>query len=94
MIRVLIERHIATTLESAYERESRLLLQHAVSVPGFISGETLVDANDIHHRMTLCNWRSITDWDNWYHSDQRKEMMNELNLMMDQEEKVTILQQC
>ena len=43
MIRVLIERHIAETLESAYEDRSRKVLQNAVSAPGFVSGETLVD---------------------------------------------------
>lgn len=94
MIRVLIERHIAATLESAYEHASRSLLQRAVSVPGFISGETLVDAKDMNHRLTLCNWRSVADWDRWYHSDERKDMMNELTPMMDQDEKITILEQC
>lgn len=94
MIRVLIERHIAATLESAYEQQSRRLLQRAVGAPGFISGETLVDARDGNHRLTLCNWRCISDWDQWYHSDERKDMMNELNPMMDQDEKITILEQC
>lgn len=94
MIRVLIDRHVAATLESAYSLQSRLLLQQAVGAPGFISGETLVDTHDNNHRLTLCNWRSVADWDRWYHSDQRKEMMNELNPLMDQEEKITILEQC
>ncbi|BES71083.1 hypothetical protein RE428_21010 [Marinobacter nanhaiticus D15-8W] len=94
MIRVLIERHIAATLESTYEQASRTLLQRAVSAPGFISGETLVDAKDMNHRLTLCNWRSVADWDYWYHSEERNEMMNELKPMLDQDEKVTILEQC
>ncbi len=46
MIRVLIERQIAETLESAYEDRARKVLQQAVSAPGFISGETLVDCRD------------------------------------------------
>lgn len=94
MIRVLIERHIAATLESTYEHASRSLLQRAVSAPGFISGETLVDAKDMNHRLTLCNWRSVADWDHWYHSEERTEMMNELQPMLDQDEKITILEQC
>ena len=53
MIRVLIERHIAETLESAYEDRSRKVLQNAVSAPGFVSGETLVDTHDSNHRLTL-----------------------------------------
>lgn len=94
MIRVLIERHIAETLESAYEVHSRGVLQQAVSAPGFISGETLVDATDPNHRLTLANWRSAADWDHWYRSDARKELMAEILPMMDRDEKITILEQC
>lgn len=93
MIRVLIERHIAETLESAYEERSRRVLQQAVSAPGFISGETLVDATDPNHRLTLANWRSVSDWDHWYRSEHRKELMAEILPMMDQDEKITILLQ-
>lgn len=93
MIRVLIERHIAETLESAYEERSRKVLQQAVAAPGFISGETLVDAHDPNHRLTLSNWRSEAEWDQWYRSEERKALMAELVPMMDQDEAITVLHQ-
>lgn len=93
MIRVLIERHIAESLESAYEERSRKVLQQAVSTPGFISGETLVDSHDPNHRITLANWRSETDWNRWYHSEERRNLMAELIPMMDRDEAVTVLAQ-
>ncbi|HLV77456.1 MAG TPA: antibiotic biosynthesis monooxygenase [Marinobacter sp.] len=93
MIRVLIERHIAETLEAAYEERARLVLQRAVSTPGFISGETLVDRHDPNHRITLANWRSEADWHRWYHSDTRKNLMSELVPMMDKDESITVLAQ-
>ncbi|MBN7769438.1 antibiotic biosynthesis monooxygenase [Marinobacter daepoensis] len=92
MIRVLIERHIAETLESAYEDRARKVLQRAVSTPGFISGETLVDSSDPNHRITLANWRSEADWDRWYRSSERRELMAELTPMMDRDEMITVLQ--
>ncbi|MGM0569572.1 antibiotic biosynthesis monooxygenase family protein [Marinobacter sp.] len=94
MIRVLIERHIAESLESAYEERSRKILQSAVSAPGFVSGETLVNAHDPNHRITLANWRSEADWDRWYHSEARQELLSDVKPMMDQDEKITILHQC
>ncbi|HBM49642.1 MULTISPECIES: antibiotic biosynthesis monooxygenase family protein [unclassified Marinobacter] len=93
MIRVLIERHIAETLETAYEERSRLVLQQAVGAPGFISGETLVDSHDPNHRITLANWRSEADWQRWFHSETRKNLMAELIPMMDQDEAITVLEQ-
>ncbi|MCK0105356.1 antibiotic biosynthesis monooxygenase family protein [Marinobacter sp. S0848L] len=93
MIRVLIERHIAETLEAAYEDRARKVLQQAVSAPGFVSGETLVDSKDPNHRITLANWRSEMDWDRWYNSEERKDLMSELVPMMDQDEHITVLYQ-
>jgi len=93
MIRVLIERHIAETLEAAYEQRARRVLQQAVATPGFISGETLVDNQDPNHRITLANWRSEADWSRWYHSQERRELMSELVPMMDKDEVITILEQ-
>ncbi|NWO05455.1 MAG: antibiotic biosynthesis monooxygenase [Alteromonadaceae bacterium] len=93
MIRVLIERHIAECLESAYEQQSRKVLQHSVAQPGFISGETLVDKHDPHHRITLSNWRSEADWQRWFKSRERRELMAPLIPMMDKEEIVTVLEQ-
>lgn len=94
MIRVIIERHIAETLEPAYEERSRTLLRRAIDAPGFISGETLVDTSDDNHRLTLCNWRSGADWDRWYHSPDRHALMDTLVPMMDRDEKITVLEQC
>lgn len=91
MIRVLIERHIAESLEAAYEERSRKVLQNAVSAPGFVSGETLVDSHDANHRFTLANWRSEADWQRWHMSEERRELMAELIPMMDREEIITVL---
>jgi hypothetical protein len=55
MIQVIIELHIAETLEYAYEERSRKLLRQAIDAPGFISGETLLDASDSQHSLMLCN---------------------------------------
>ena len=91
MIRVLIERHIAESLELAYEERARKYIQHAVSAPGFVSGETLVDSRDQNHRFTLSTWRSETDWLRWKRSEERRALMAELIPMMDQDEKITVL---
>ena len=93
MIRVIIERHIAQTLETTYEMVAKTTLQKAVSAPGFISGESLKNANDTNHRMILSNWKNIQDWQRWFASEERKEMMNELNPILETEEKITILEQ-
>ncbi len=93
MIRVIIERHIAHTLETTYEKVAKTTLQKAVSAPGFISGESLKNSNDANHRMILSNWMNVQDWHRWFASEERKDMMNEINPILETEEKITILEQ-
>jgi heme-degrading monooxygenase HmoA len=91
MIRVLIERHIADSLEHAYEERARRYIQRAVSAPGFVSGESLVDSRDQNHRFTISTWRSETDWLRWKRSDERRSLMAELIPMMDRDEVITVM---
>lgn len=92
MICVMIERHIAETLEEHYEQNAKNVIQAAIHVPGFISGESLKDTYDPNHRIIWSTWRNIQDWQAWEHSPQRKEMMDVINTMLVGDEKVTILE--
>ncbi len=91
MIRVIIERHIASSLEGPYEEIAKKTLQKAVSTPGFISGESLKNYYNPNDRIILCNWRSIQDWQRWQSSDERKELLGEMAPMLETEEKITVL---
>lgn len=92
MIKIMIERHIAPTLEAPYEERARDVLQTAVKARGFISGETYRDAEDPNHRFLISSWRSTADWHQWERSKERRQMMESLYPMMDREEKITTLE--
>lgn len=92
MIRVIIDRFIAESLEANYEVTAKETLQEAIQAPGFISGESLKDVFHERHRVVLCNWRSLQDWQRWLSSPERKKMMEQLNLMLETPEKVTVLE--
>ena len=91
MIRVLIERYVDNSLEQHYEIAARKVLQGAVQAPGFISGESLRDMQDPTHRLILCTWTTVQQWQQWYASQTRHSLMAELSPMLDKEEKVTLL---
>ncbi|MBR9830052.1 MAG: antibiotic biosynthesis monooxygenase [Oceanospirillales bacterium] len=90
MIRVLIERHVAAELYEHYERASRETLQKAMQAPGFISGEALYDTADPDHRVILATYRSELDWQRWYTSEERRDMMDHITPMLESEEKITV----
>lgn len=92
MIRVIIERQVAESLEDIYEQRARSVLQQAVEVPGFISGESLQDVNNPNHRLILSTWRSAADWYRWYQSPERRAMLAELTPMIDGQERIMIFE--
>ena len=92
MIHVLIERHIAEGMETTYEDAARRTLYAAYQAEGFINGETFHNLQHSNHRYVLSKWRCVQDWQRWQHSDTRKEMMNQLSPILDEQEKVTLLE--
>ena len=92
MISVLIERLIAEDMESTYEAAARKTLHQAYEAPGFINGETFSDTQNSRRRFVLSKWQSTRDWFAWYHSDARKATMNELNLILADQEKISLLE--
>ena len=93
MIRVTIERHIADDLEGLYEQAARETLAQAMQAPGFISGESLRNAFDHNHRIVLANYRSVQDWQRWFSSPERKNVMAKITPMLDGDEKITVMEQ-
>lgn len=91
MIYVLVERHIADGMETTYELASRRALQSAYRAEGFINGETLRDIQRPNHHYLMSKWRSLHDWKRWYYSDERHEVMNQLNPTLADFEKITLL---
>ena len=92
MIYVLIERRIAENMASTYDETAKHMLQQTLVVPGFISGEAYTDMNDHNHRFLLCKWRSSHDWNRWLHSAERAELINQFSPILEQPEKITLLE--
>ncbi|WP_049723806.1 antibiotic biosynthesis monooxygenase family protein [Gilvimarinus polysaccharolyticus] len=92
MIYVLVERHIADAMETTYDVIAQTALEAAHRAPGFISGETLNDIQRSNHRYLLSKWRSLHDWQLWYYSDERHQVINQLNPTLADFEKITLLE--
>ncbi|MBV1877061.1 MAG: antibiotic biosynthesis monooxygenase [Pseudomonadales bacterium] len=92
MIRVLIERTIAEGLEHYYDSTIKRTVSAVISAPGCISGESLKDANNTHRRIVMSKWESKQDWDQWFHSSERRNVISEIKPMLEGQEKITILE--
>ena len=92
MIKVMIERHVASELIDYYQKKASEVMQRAMQSPGFISGESLKNAAAPGHRIVFATYRSAGDWSRWYHSAERRALIEEMRPMLDGDEKITLLE--
>ena len=90
MIRVLIERSLVKGNETDYHRTIRQLKQKACNMPGYISGEMLVDANDSSHCLVMSTWENIEYWLTWTKSEERKQAGSVIRKMLTADEKISV----
>ena len=71
-IRVFIKRYVREgQLEKAFELLKKFR-SSAMTQPGYISGETLVDHYDPFRIVIISTWETVDDWIHWQESDVRE----------------------
>jgi heme-degrading monooxygenase HmoA len=83
-IKVMIKRHVKEGQDlNAFELLNKFRRQ-AMSQPGYISGETLVNHYDNRTLLVVSTWQGIDDWIRWQESDQRVSIEEELKVMLEE----------
>lgn len=93
MIKVIIERVVAEGLEVPYEKAIGELLTVMTRAKGYISGESLVDARHPNHYIVIARWSDQASWDEWFHSEDRKQLLSAIAPFLQTDEKFTVLRQ-
>jgi heme-degrading monooxygenase HmoA len=92
MIRVLIMRQVAAGYEDDFRRTVQRLRGEAIRAPGFISAETFRDVCASTNYFILSMWDSREAWDAWADSPTRRRILDEITPLLDEPERVTILE--
>ncbi|MEL0169188.1 MAG: antibiotic biosynthesis monooxygenase family protein [Pseudomonadaceae bacterium] len=92
MIKVLIQRDIAETLEAPYEQIARRVLSAAIQSPGFISGESFRDIDNPNRRVIMVTWQNIHSWQRWEASEERRSAISDFAPILLEEERITVLE--
>ncbi len=77
-------------IEKAYEVLVKLR-SLATLEPGYISGQTLVAANNPNRLVVMGTWASVQQWEKWRDSELRAEQSAKLKPLLASPEKVDIL---
>ena len=80
MIKVIIERHLRKGEDvSPVLRELRAA---AMRYPGYVTGESLVGAQDKSLVLTISTWRNLEDWKKWETSEARAKLYQQMEPLL------------
>lgn len=74
IVKVIIKRQVKKGKEDDFFAILKSLRSAAIHQQGYISGQTLVCAEDTNMIMVISKWASLGDWETWKASEVRKEL--------------------
>ena len=92
MVRVLIERQIAADMVQQYETVIREMRKVATNTDGYVSGESMRNVADDRHTVVISTWGSRRAWESWSESAPRQRILVKIRPMLDEPERITVLQ--
>lgn len=81
-IKVLIERRVLPGQEKRVLEILRTIRARCLDEPGYITGETLRDAEDPRTILVVSTWFGLMDWRRWLQSPERKEFEAQLRPLL------------
>lgn len=79
IVKVAIRREVKKGFEADFFELLKRLRGNAVNQPGYISGETLLCAEDTNRVMVISKWESLRDWENWKADTERQKIDRSLS---------------
>ncbi len=72
LVKVFIKRQVQKGKEMEFLALLKKIRLDAMKYEGYISGETLISTDDPQNVMIVSTWQSITNWEAWKKSKERK----------------------
>lgn len=66
------------------------LREHAMSYPGYVGAENLVNDKDPYIVAIITTWDSVEQWRDWQESRMRGEIMKEAEPLLEEEMRVSV----
>jgi len=74
LVKVIIKRDITPDREKEFFSQLKTLRFTAMDQKGYISGETLICAENTNKVVVISQWETLEDWNNWKANEKRIQM--------------------
>ncbi len=79
LVKVLIKRSVTREKEAALVDLITQLRTLASRQPGYVSGETLRNAENPDEYLVISTWQSMEDWKKWFDSKERSSIQDKID---------------
>ena len=83
IVKVIIKRKVKPEKAHDFFQTLKNLRAHAVQQQGYISGETLLCAEDTNKVLIISKWESLPDWEAWRANETRLEIDKTLTALQE-----------
>ena len=83
IVKTCIRRNVTIGKEKDFFSQLKILRITAMDQQGYISGETLISAENTQKVMVISKWETLEDWNNWKDNEKRIEINARLNEFQD-----------
>jgi len=81
-VKILIKRTVSNDKEKELMPLLKELRNLGVNQPGYISGETLKNIENPNELLVISTWQSAAEWNNWVRNDQRREIQDQIDFLL------------
>ncbi len=78
-VKIIILRKVETGKEKELSPLLLKLRSLAMAQPGYISGETLMNADDPEQYLVISSWSNMDYWNKWVESEERLNLQGEID---------------
>ncbi len=89
-VKIIIKRKIPKAKEAQVLPLLLELRAKAMTQPGYISGETLINANDPEDYLVISTWKSAKKWKAWAESEERSETQERIEKLLEEKSSAQI----
>lgn len=92
-VKILIKRRVAPEHVVQLSTLLKKLRGMALSQPGYVNGETMRRLDARNEFLVISTWRSLEAWEAWLNHDQRKEVQNEIDVLLDERTEYAVFEE-
>jgi len=83
IVKVIIKRDVTQGKEKEFFSQLKMLRFNAMDQKGYISGETLICAENTNKIVVISKWETLEDWQHWKANAKRSKMDKNLEKLQD-----------